>query len=472
MVDNRNTAELITEFAQNPGLESETVDIKSKEILETTKQKRKLVRVLAEMANNRGGSIIIGARIEDGDLRLQGFDVDSEYKQEISHIILAYASVYLTDLCEFKFVTHSGTRLLRIDVEEAREDLVKVEIEGEYQVRIRDMDGGREMTSGEIKSFYQGVYQIGPEIPEIVESTGIEASTPEKPPAVLESFNGHPTIQLDSEDLTAIFVNGFSFPVIGHTHTYRLQSSLPTDIEYVDCLDLLQDVSDKMGGKLNHGFGYTFRWGDTQIVGRTVDSLKSNLDRFDYLADHLARTGNRTSNYAPILAGAIRCDYGLFWFELQRETDTYVRGEFQLIASDIPIDSSKIEDVFSSYGSVPIAYEQQAGVQILQVSMTGPINLERPNPQSVGKTDNYEIMNVVCDNPVYGSLNDSSSEIESSAERIQNWLSTIHRIPFDIAGGYIEDGPDQVVARNLEAMRVDATFPTLIVEPRAIQREK
>ncbi|XVH33769.1 helix-turn-helix domain-containing protein (plasmid) [Haloferacaceae archaeon DSL9] len=99
MPDSRDTNELIEEFAQNPGTESETLDFKSKEVLDTTSQKRDLVQLLAEMANNRGGSVIIGVRIEERDLRLQGFDVDSEYKQEIAHIIHAYASAHLTELC-------------------------------------------------------------------------------------------------------------------------------------------------------------------------------------------------------------------------------------------------------------------------------------------------------------------------------------------------------------------------------------
>lgn len=473
MPDSRDTNELIEEFAQNPGTESETLDFKSKEVLEATNQKRDLVQLLAEMANNRGGSVIIGVRIEDRDLRLQGFDVDSEYKQEIAHIIHAYASAHLTELCEFSFETHSGKRLLRIDVEQAQEDLVKVEIEGEDQIRVRDLDGGREMSSGEIKSFYEQVQQrrVGSGIPEIRDSKTVEARCSEDLTTVLEPFNGHPTIQLDSDGFTPIFVNGFSFPVISHTHTYRLGSSLPVDTTYEDCLDLLQAVSEKMGGNLRHGFGYSFRWGDTQVVGRTIDALKSDLERYEDLASHLADTGETTSIYDPILAGAVRCDYGLFWFELQRESDTFVRGEFQLIAPDIPVDSSGIEDVFSSCGSVPRAYEQQAGVQILRINTTSSNDLQQPIPRSVGETDNFDITNVVCDNPVFRSLNEESGQTESTpSKRIEDRLSKIHRLPFDIAGGYVADDSDQLVPRSIDAMLVGATFPTLILEPRADQR--
>lgn len=471
MPDTRETSELIEEFAQNPGTESETLDFKSKEILETKSQKRDLVRVLAEMANNRGGSVIIGVRIEDGDLRLQGFDVDSEYKQEIAHIIHAYASAHLTDLCDFRFETHSGKRLLRIDVAQAQEDLVKIEIEGEDQIRVRDLDGGREMSSGEINTFYEQVHQRRSDLPEIRESKIIETPSPEGSRAVLEPFNGHPTIQLDSDSFTAIFVNGFSFSTIGHTHTYRLESSLPAETEYNDCVELLQDVSEKMGGDLRHGFGYTFRWGDTQVVGRTIDALKLDLERYDDLANHLAETGEVTSIYNPILAGAVRCDYGLLWFELQRESDTFVRGEFQLIAPDIPVDSSDIEDVFSSHGSVPVAYEQQAGVQILRSNTASSNDLGQPIPRSVGKTDAYEITNVVCDNPLYHSQNENSGQIGSNpVNRILDRLSQIHRLPFDVAGGYAADDPNHMVLRNIDSMLVGATFPTLIVEPRASQR--
>lgn len=470
MVDGRETSELVTEFSQNPGLESETVDMKSKEILNSTPQKKKLVRVLSEFANNRGGSVIIGVRIEEGDLRLQGFDVDSEYKQEVTQIIQEYASIHLSDLCEFNFETHSGKRLLRIDVSEARERLVKIEIDGERQIRIRDKDGGREMTAGEIARFYEEIHRTEEEIQGIREIAEIETPNPEESPPVLEPFNGHPTIQLDSDDLTAIFLNGVSIPSIGHTHTYLLQSPLPHNIVYEDVLELLQDVSDKMGGGLEHGFGYTFRWGDTQVVGRTIEALRSDLNQFEDLAEHLARTGTQTSIYQPILAGALSCRYGLFWFELQREGDTFVRGEFQLIAPDIPLDSSNIKDVFSSHGSTPETYEQQAGVQMLRISQPGLGKLKQARPRSVGKTDDYEITNVVCDNPMYKSPKGTSGRLDSTSKRIQRQLSKICRIPFDVSGGFIEDGSNQVDFRRIEAMTVGATFPTLLVESRSVQR--
>lgn len=474
MSDERTTSELIQEFAQNPGTESETIDFKSKEILETTEQKRDLVKLLSEMANNRGGSVIIGVRIEDGDLRLQGFDVDSEYKQEIAHIIYEYASSHLTDLCEFRFDNHSGKTILRIDVEEAQERLVKVEIDGEQQIRIRDLDGGREMTSAQIKAFYEQAQQAqsSSEIPEISESKEVEAVGSEYPTKIIEPFNSHPTVKLDSDDFTAVFVNALGFPVYGHTHTYRLESSLSADIEYRYCIKLLDDVAKHMGGDLRHGFGYTFRWGDTQVIGRTIDALKADLGKYQELAIHLSQTGESTSIYQPILAGAVRCGYGLFWFELQRESDDYVRGEFQLIAPDVPVESSDIEKVFSSHGSIPNTFEQRAGVQILRVNLPRGCELEQPVPRAVGMTNEFEIVNVVCDNPVYQPTDGEATRLSRSpTKQIVNRLSQIQRLPFDIAGGYLEDHPDNILFRRLRAMVVGATFPTLIVEPRAGQRE-
>ena len=471
MPDPRSTEELIKEFTDDPGLEGETIDFKSKEKLGSTAQKKDLVKNFAEMANNRGGSIIIGVRLEEEELLVQDFSVDSEYKQEISHIIQQYASSHLSNLCDFRFEKYRDKKILRVDIEEATE-LVKVDIDGEWQCRIRDLDGGREMTSGEISDFYQQPRQsqFVPNITEIRKLEEIELKNNNFYSETLNTFNQRPTIRLDTDEYTAIFVNGIPSTTYAHTHTYRLDTLLDPSIEYTDSIGLLRTVSEQLGGDLQHGFGYTFRWGDTQVVGRSINALVSDIGDYGNLRKHLSETGEVISNYQPILACAIKCDYGILWFELQRETKKYVRGKLQLVAPDIPVNSSAIEQVFSEYSSVPQAYEQRAGTQILRYNITGSNELKNPNVRSMGSLENFEIENVVCDNPLRTlKENESKTSEIGIPQNIKKDLSQIHRLPFDIAGGYVVDAPDRIIPQTIEAMLLYGTFPTLIIEPRATQ---
>lgn len=74
------------------------------------------------MANRNGGTVIIGVRKEyDNSLLIQGFPVDSEVIQYITHSALEYTTPPISDLSYISFVKYSGKRLLHIDVDKARE---------------------------------------------------------------------------------------------------------------------------------------------------------------------------------------------------------------------------------------------------------------------------------------------------------------------------------------------------------------
>jgi hypothetical protein len=53
----RDTKQLIEQFASQPGVESEEFDCKSKEIIESSHGRQKLVKVLSSMANQKGGTL-------------------------------------------------------------------------------------------------------------------------------------------------------------------------------------------------------------------------------------------------------------------------------------------------------------------------------------------------------------------------------------------------------------------------------
>ena len=51
MPDSSSTSESITQFVSDLGMESETLEVKSQELLGSTTGERKVVRVILELAN-------------------------------------------------------------------------------------------------------------------------------------------------------------------------------------------------------------------------------------------------------------------------------------------------------------------------------------------------------------------------------------------------------------------------------------
>ncbi|WP_199233648.1 helix-turn-helix domain-containing protein, partial [Halorubrum sp. SP9] len=84
------TKQLIKQFSSKPGVESEQFDCKSKEIVESSSGRKKLVKVLSAMANQSGGTVIVGVRKQSNELLIQGFSVDSEVVQHINHTAVEY----------------------------------------------------------------------------------------------------------------------------------------------------------------------------------------------------------------------------------------------------------------------------------------------------------------------------------------------------------------------------------------------
>lgn len=152
----QETKRLVERFASEPGVESEEFDCKSKEIVDSSNGRKKLVKVLSAMANRNGGTVIIGVRKEsDNSLLIQGFPVDSEVVQYITYSALEYTTPPISDLLDINFVEYSGKRLLRIDVDKAREKPVQFKENGDYVPWIRVGDCMDEMTSDQMLAFFQ-----------------------------------------------------------------------------------------------------------------------------------------------------------------------------------------------------------------------------------------------------------------------------------------------------------------------------
>lgn len=469
----RETKDLLTAFAENPGAEHSQLEFKSKEVLQTTKQKKKVVRVLSAMANQAGGTMIIGVRHQDSGLLFQTFPPESEPRQELTHIAQQYTSPQLQKFWNISFEECMGHRVLRIDIEKAQKRLIQVHYEGEYQVWIRDEDGMREITTGEIDQFYQRRALREEAVPRsLVERTEHLNFKPEPLSSDDDSnlFERRGILRTNDTH-TAVFGFGFFHDYIHKSHTIRLRTQFPGQNGYTDIPDVLDAAEEYIGAKIGRQFGYSIRVADIHLIGRSSESLQTDLGRLDEIYTRLNNATEQGWNYGPVIAGVLPVEYGLLWFELQRETESFTRSNLGLIFQDIPFNESPLLNFYNELGTSPPVYDYRHGLQFVtfQGSHVGP--LQNPTLTPLNEAELSGPLYITADNPFSNWPETVQSGLENPIpDYLTEGLGAIDRLPFQVSGGYLKEGSDRFALNYLHFTQVRGTHPTLLVDAVCWQR--
>lgn len=473
MTLHRDTEDLLTEFAENPGAEYSQLEFKSKEILQTTGQKKKVVRILSAMANQSGGTMIIGVRHRDNGLLFQSFSPESEPRQELTHIAQQYTSPQLQKFWDISFEECMGHRVLRINVEKAKKRLIQVNYEGEYQVWIRDEDGMREMTTGEIDQFYQRRALREEAVPgSQVERTEHLNFTPESVSSDNDSnlFERRGILRTNDTH-TAVFGFGFFHDYIRKSHTIRLRTQFPGRNGYADIPDVLDAAEEHIGARIGRQFGYSIRVADLHLIGRSSESLRTDLGRLNDIFTRLDNATEREWIYGPVIAGVLPVDFGILWFELQLETESFTRSNLGLILKDIPFDESSLEKFYDDIGTSPPVYDHRHGLQFVTFQGNQVEPLQNPILTSLTETDILGPLYITADNPFSNWPETVQSGIEEPIpDRWTKGLGAIDRVPFQVSGGYLTEGEDRFALNYLHFTQVQGIHPTLLVDAVCWQR--
>lgn len=473
MAQQRSTEDLLTEFSQNPGAENAQLEFKSKEVLNSKGQKKKVVRILAAMANRAGGTMISGVRHQDNGLLYQSFSPNDEARQELTHIAQEYTSPQLQRYWEIAFENCMGHTVLRIDVDRVRDRLIRVDYQGEYQVWIRDEDGMRKMTTAEIDEFYrQRASRQEASTNDLVERRVFPDFKP-KPvstPDNQELFPRRGVVRTD-DHLTAVFGSGFLYDYLEKSHTVRLRTEFPGREGYAEIPSVLKAAEEHLDARLDRGFGYTIRISDLQLVGRSLESLNQDLGRLDTVVTRLEEASSGGWNYGPVIAGVVPIDFGLLWFELQQETDSFTRSNLRIVLQDIPFDQSPLQAFYDEIGTSPPVFDHKHGLQFVTFKGRQVEPLQNPKLTPLTKSELIGPLYVTTDNPFFGWPEGVESSMENPLpDHLTRGIASIDRIPFQVGGGYRREGNDEFALNYLHFTKVQGIHPTMLIIPFCWQR--
>ncbi|GAA0249532.1 helix-turn-helix domain-containing protein [Haladaptatus pallidirubidus] len=443
----QETKRLVEQFASEPGVESEELDFKSKEIVKSSNGRKKLVKVLSAMANQNGGTVIIGVRNESDDsILIQGFSVDSEVVQHLTHSTLEYTTPPVSDLVDVNFIEYSGKRILRIDVNKAREKPVQFKENGDFVPWIRVGDGMDEMTSDQMLSFFQARERedyslFSSEIEHRVNVT-IDIDSQEDVP----SLPSPPNWLITTSEGPSMFVFGepglshdFGKSVLYHVEERVHASSAEEISEIFDVLEQTTGTS-----LFPSRLGYAIKLGDRQVIGRGhrwfVEDLKNIDDTIEVLESSHEKepVSSAPSDPRPIAVAYVDCSAGIFWIETRWQGEQFSRTKCGFVFTDIPFDDRGYQSFFTELGKHPEVYEQRRGLQMLTVAGESQYlgNPEIINISSHPDASEY----MAIDNPFYHRKDELQNQVKVNIpEYLLNPLDGINRMPLSISGGYSED---------------------------------
>lgn len=475
MPETLDACELVEKFASEPGVESTSVEFKSKEITNSTEGKKKLIRTLAAMANAGGGIAIVGVRLEDGDLRIQGFDPDSEIRQTLTHVSHQHTYPPVDRAWDIQFQECFGKHILLIELHRPQAEPIRYTGDGEEEYITRHEDNTEQMSRREVIEFVKASY------------TDTTLDSADRPVPVQRSTSvSHDAPTVESHLPTTALDRVVTAAPAGHTVVFgggilnhRLQKStvyslsrVPKSLEgYGAVPKLLETATDCLGANTGHQFGYTFRVGDAQIIGNSIESLTEDLSRLRDINERLANLSTSDWLYGPSLSGFTSTDFGLLWFAVQDEGGMK-RWDLELLCPDIPLNDTAICEFFETVAEEPQFYDHQTGTHFVEINGSG-VQLSNTEPVSCLGNPNWDSTYVVADNPLYGWPEDVSASFDPPLQDLFiTGIEALPRLPFHISGGYQEDLSDPSYYLNLvNYCHVSGTHPTLLVQSLCAQHD-
>lgn len=460
----RSIDELVDLFMANPGpAESDQLDFKAKEIVDTTEGKRDLAKKAAAIANTNGGTIIVGVGEGDREDIIQSFGPRSEIKRDLASVFRDNTKPPLTQFTEISIEKLSmGARLLRINIDAA--DTHPIEFNerqsDDYIPYHRVEDTTREMTTSDIVEFSErrenttSNTDIGLTESVTVNTSDIQPYNDSDP---RESPNHRAILNIDQHGLVVpsqTYINNlFQKSLTFHVEKHAEDSGL-TGLK-----GLIEEAKEELNANIDFEFGYGIKYESKEIIGRSADNYISDINNLEETLQLLGWEDD--SDPRPVAIAGTRCDFGFVWFQAQYHTGNLTRIKCGLMLNDVPINTESISNVFGDKW-----FNQSNSLRNVQLRLRGSeVPLSNPREVLLDQSSHPARTEIIADNPYYRNKEAVLKSIDRDAlEPFVSAICAVDRLPFDIRGGYSSTDRYHTISK-IDVGYIHAVVPTYFVWP-------
>lgn len=423
----------------DPGsAESEQLDFKAKEVVETTEGKRDLARKAAAIANTKGGAIIVGIGEGDREDIIQSFDSRSEIKRDLANVFRDNTQPHLDQFTDINIKKLSvGARLLRIDIQSAERHPIEFNDRdsGEYVANHRVEDTTREMATTDIVEFADRRTQT-----ESNNRSGLEEFFTVHTSDIHIHEDSDPRGFPDNRSILDINHHCLIVPAKAYLNnpyhkslTFHLEKRAGgTGLSALEAL--LDEAEEKLDANLGFEFGYGIRYGTKEIIGRNSDNYVHDIRNLEETLQLLGLEDD--TDPRPVAIGGTRCSFGLFWIQAQYHTGSLSRIKCGVMMSDLPLNTDTLNQVFGDKN-----VEQNNRLRSIELQLRGEeVPLANPREVLYDPSSSSALTEIVADNPYYRNEEAILASIDNdSPDPFISAICAVDRLPFDVRGGYSSD---------------------------------
>lgn len=443
---------------RNEVRESESLEWKSIEILDTNEGRRDVVRICSAICNSGGGTILLGIGQGRRADFLQSLDPKTEFENPLNAIMHDSTKPCLKNFVNFRRDRlEIGATILRIDIKPARGELVLFYTDGarKYVAFHRVGDTTQEMTADQLQrttrqlvAFNRTMQGTSPskrakhayswdQVPEVESSFRASGLKRIAPNPHLSRFKPY-KFDWATSRRDIVFGDSFPFTLTGQC-LYSL-STHPRVRSHEQLEGLLTAAEEHLGLRLNCDFAYSIQQDDQTRSSWTAREMLADFRDLRAQVEDLVtlRGKKQTENwyYAPTVTAYGAVMGGLFWLSLEsRDHLKFREAECGLILPDILFNDAAVKDFFKAIGEVPLFYRATSGVQALRIFWDK--ELQNPQPIRIDREDE-DIWRILVDNPFFGHAKKFAQKREWQVPKeIAQDLCAIPRIPVEVRGGYV-----------------------------------
>lgn len=478
-MNRHSTESLVERYLNQPGIESERLEFKAKEKVETTKQRRELVKILTAMANTRGGTVIVGVGRDERDSIVQSFDNQSEYKRDLYHVAQDNTEPALSDLLTIDFdqIPLEAT-VLRIDIDQAETFPIKFNVGGNdgYVAYHRVGDTTKRMNADDGVRFAEDRFH-DPRNKSLFRTEHVSINSPNNTNPPSSDRPGQRVITNTSRDYQIVFGPGVNYGGYEKSVVFDIETTVGINLkDDVSAVKSILDAAEKhLNLDLVREFGYSVKQGSRTLLGKHVDHFYQDLRQLETVVanmldghpEDVSDDITHIDSFRPTVVAYSNSNVGTFWLKLEwrEHLQQFIRPKCGILLGELPFNDEPLQSFFNEVNADPDVYQQHTGLQ--ELTLKGQIQLQNPQPIKLEPTTDF-VGHLLAPNPFYRQAEVLQQQVdEPLPSHFLEGVCSITHLPLFNQGPEL-DGDEDVMLKYIDVTCHRLTWPTLFLDAMCI----